>query len=86
MLAFGAHAIHRRVLWFPLWQQALHVLILMMLSQAIMLGVRMLAGGTFPGLLFFVGPLIAALLWPIATILLLAPQRAPENIDETRPI
>ena len=25
-LAYGAHALHRRILRFPLWQQALHVL------------------------------------------------------------
>lgn len=85
-LAFGAQSIHRRVLWFPVWQQGLHVLVLLLLTQAVMLGVRLIAGGTFPGWLVFVGSAIAAMLWPFVTDLLLAPQRAPDDIDETRPI
>jgi rod shape-determining protein MreD len=86
LLAFGGHAIHRRVLWFSLPQQSLHVFVLLFASQCAMLAVRMVAGGTFPGFLTFVGSFIGALLWPIITPLLLAPQRAPENIDENRPI
>lgn len=86
LLAFGGYAIHRRVLWFSLPQQSLHVFVLLIASQAAMLAVRMIAGGTFPGFLTFIGSFICALLWPIATALLLAPQRAPENIDENRPI
>lgn len=85
-LAFGAHAMHRRVLWFPVWQQALHVLVLLVLSQLVMLAVRLIAGGTFPGWLVLVGAGISAALWPFISNLLLAPQRAPDNIDETRPI
>jgi rod shape-determining protein MreD len=51
-----------------------------------MLAARMAAGGTYPGLTFFVGSLIAAMLWPLATALLLAPQRRPTGVDETTPI
>ena len=86
VLAFLANALSRRVLRFPLLPQALHMLIILLLSQALMLGVRMLAGGTFPGFSIFIGPVIDALLWPVASFLMLAPQRAPENVDETRPI
>ena len=85
-LAFGAHAIHRRVLWFPIWHQAVHILVLLLLSQTIMLGVRLVAGGTFPGWPSVIGIALAALLWPFISDLLLAPQRAPDDIDETRPI
>lgn len=86
LLAFGAQTLHRRILWFPLWQQALHVLVLLLASQALTLLVRLLAGGTFPGWWFFAGSLIAAALWPAATHVLLAPQRRPEIVDENRPI
>lgn len=85
-LAFGAQAIHRRVLQFPAWQQAIHVLALLLLMQALMLGVRLIAGGTFPGWSIFVGSTIAALLWPATTSVLLAPQRRPDDVDENRPI
>jgi rod shape-determining protein MreD len=51
-----------------------------------MLAVRLAAGGTYPGPWYFVGSVVAALLWPLATLLLLAPQRRPAEVDETRPI
>jgi rod shape-determining protein MreD len=85
-LAYTGQGLHRRILQFPLWQQALHVLVLLLASQLIMLGVRMIAGSTFPGASFFVGSVISAALWPLATFILLAPQRRPEEVDETRPI
>jgi rod shape-determining protein MreD len=85
-LAYAAQRVHRRVLRFPLWQQALHVLVLLAASQVLMLAVRLAAGGTYPGPWYFVGSVVAALLWPLATLLLLAPQRRPAEVDETRPI
>jgi rod shape-determining protein MreD len=85
-LAFGAITLHRRILWFSLWQQAAHVLPLLLASQALMLAVGMIAGGVFPGVMYFAGSLIAAALWPTATFLLLLPQRRPESFDENRPL
>jgi rod shape-determining protein MreD len=85
-LAYAAQALHRRILRFTVWQQAVQVLILLAASQLLMLVARMAAGGTYPGLTFFVGSLIAAMLWPLATALLLAPQRRPTGVDETTPI
>jgi rod shape-determining protein MreD len=85
-LAFGAITLHRRILWFSLWQQAAHVLILLLASQALMLGVRLVAGGIFPGPMYFAGSLTAAALWPTASFLLLLPQRRPESVDENRPL
>ena len=49
VLAYLANALARRVLWFPAWQQALHVLPLLLLSQVLMVRVRLLAGAEFPG-------------------------------------
>lgn len=85
-LAFGAFTLHRRILWFSLWQQAAHVLVLLLVCQALMLAVGMIAGGPFPGIAYFAGSLIAAALWPTATFVLLLPQRRPESIDENRPL
>jgi rod shape-determining protein MreD len=86
LLAFIANALSRRLLWFPLWPQALHVFLLLLGTQLVMLAVRMATGGPFPGLLYFVGSIIGAALWPFVTILLLAPQRRPESVDENRPL
>ena len=85
-LAFAAITLHRRILWFSLWRQAAHVLVLLLASQLLMLAVRLLAGGAFPGLTYFAGSFIAAALWPSATFLLLLPQRRPGSVDENRPI
>jgi rod shape-determining protein MreD len=85
-LAFAAISLHRRILWFSLWRQAAHVLVLLLASQLLMLAVRMVAGGAFPGPAYFAGSFIAAALWPSATFLLLLPQRRPDSVDENRPI
>ena len=85
-LAFGAISLHRRILWFSQWQQAAHVLILLLVCQALMLAAGMIAGSPFPGIGYFAGSLVAAALWPIASFVLLLPQRRPDSIDENRPI
>ncbi len=85
-LAYAAQALHRRILRFTVWQQAVQVVVLLAASQLVMLVARMAAGGTYPGLTFFVGSLIAGMLWPLATFLLLAPQRRPVGVDVTTPI
>ena len=85
-LAFAAVSLHRRILWFSPWRQAAHVLVLLLLSQALMLAVRLVAGGAYPVLAYFAGTLIAAALWPTVSFLLLLPQRRPESVDENRPI
>ena len=46
----------------------------------------MLAGGVFPGWPLFLAPLIEAMLWPLVTVLLLAPQRRAPNPDDNRPL
>ncbi len=86
VLAFAAVQLNRRILWFSIWPQALHVLLLLVGSQLLMFSVRLAAGGAFPGFVWFAGSGIAALLWPVVTFLLLAPQRQPEVVDVDRPI
>ena len=66
--------------------RSLHVFLLLLLCQVLMVVVRILAGGAFPGLLWFSGSVIGALLWPVVTFMLLIPQRMPESVDETRPL
>ena len=83
-LSFAAHALHRRMLWFGLWPQALHVLALLVLAQLLMIAIRLFSGSTFPGWSYFLGSFIAAALWPLATLILLAPQRLPTPKDEAR--
>lgn len=86
LLAFAAITLSRRVLWFPLWGQALHVAALLLFAQGVALLVRIAAGAEFPGWTIAVGPLLGAALWPLVTVLLLLPQRRPVEVDETRAI
>ena len=48
--------------------------------------VRLAAGDLFPGWSMFIAPLIEAILWPLVTLLLLAPQRRAPDPDENRPL
>lgn len=86
LMAYLASSLARRILWFPLAQQALQVLPLLLLAQIVQAGVRSLAGGSFPGFAYFIAPLIAAALWIPATYLLLLPQYRPVEQDPNRPI
>jgi rod shape-determining protein MreD len=86
LLSYGAISLHRRILWFPLGAQALHVFGLLLVAQFASMLVRLWVGGSFPGLSYFAESLVGALVWPIVTWLLLAPQRQPHERDETRPI
>lgn len=86
LLSYFAIMIHRRVLWFPLGTQALHVLPLLLIMQAVQLVIRWMVSLQFPGWFYFSESLIAAALWPLLSWLLLAPQRRAVNRDETRPI
>jgi rod shape-determining protein MreD len=85
-LAYAGLVLHRRIQRFTLIQQAANVFVLLVGSQLLMLATRMVAGGTYPGFSYFAGSLVAALLWPVASYVLLAPQRRPAEVDETRPI
>jgi rod shape-determining protein MreD len=86
LLSYGAISLHRRILWFPLGAQAVHVLPLLVIAQLASLLIRMWVGGTFPGWSYFVESAVGAVLWPAVSWLLLAPQRRPIERDETRPL
>ncbi len=84
--AYFAALFSRRILWFPLIQQALHVLPLLLIVQAVQVAIRIAPGVDFPGLLYFLGPILATVLWPILTYVLLLPQHQPIEHDANRPI
>ena len=85
-LSFFATMIHRRLLWFTVPSQALQILPLFLAAQAVSLIVRMIAGGMFPGWDLVLAPVFQSMLWPVATWLLLAPQRRAPDRDENRPL
>lgn len=86
MLGFLAMVMHRRLLWFSVPSQALQVAPVFVLAHATELGVRLIAGGAFPGWDLLLAPLLEALLWPIVSVLLLVPQRRAPDRDANRPL
>lgn len=86
VLSFVAITVHRRLLWFGVIEQAVQILPLFFAVHALSLAVRMLAGGMFPGWWLFVAPVFEAMLWPLATLVLLAPQRRAPDPDQNRPL
>ena len=86
VLSFFAITIHRRLLWFTVPSQAAQVLPLFFAAHLVELLLRLAAGGKFPGISLLIAPLLEAALWPLASVLLLAPQRRAPNPDENRPL
>lgn len=86
LLSYFAITMHRRVLWFPLGTQALHVLPLLLLTQLVQMLIRLAVGGSFPGWLYFIESFSSVALWPLVNWILLAPQRRAVNRDENRPL
>lgn len=85
-LSFFAITIHRRLLWFTVPSQALQVFPLFAAMHAIEMATRLLAGDGFPGWPVILAPAFESLLWPVASLALLAPQRRAPDPDENRPL
>ncbi|MDI1269133.1 MAG: rod shape-determining protein MreD [Polaromonas sp.] len=85
-LAFFATMIHRRLLWFTVPSQALQILPLFAVAHGVEIIIRMISGGVFPGWLMLLAPLAESLLWPVVSVMLLAPQRRAPNPDQNRPL
>ena len=86
VLGFFAIAMHRRLLWFAVPTQAVQVLPLFFAVHALEWLVRLIAGDGFPGWSHLLAPVIEAALWPVASVLLLAPQRRAPDPDDNRPL
>lgn len=85
-LMFAVHLSNRRLLWFGPLAQALQLLPLFVGAHALELLLRMAGGGLLPGLDGVAAPLLEAVIWPLASWLLLAPQRRPPDQDDNRPL
>jgi len=86
VLSYLGIMVHRRLLWFAVPTQALQLLPLLLATQVLELIVRLIAGDGFPIWSTWLSPLLQALLWPLASVLLLMPQRRAPDPDENRPL
>jgi len=85
-LGFLAVMVHRRLLWFTVPSQAMQVLPLFVAARALELLVRTVSGSVFPSWWTVLAPFLEALLWPLVSVFLLAPQRRAPDPDVTRPL
>ncbi len=85
-LSYFAITISRRLLWYSIPSQALQIFPLLAGAHMLQLLVRLLAGHAFPGWSFMLAPFIEALLWPLVTLVLLAPQMRAPDPDANRPL
>jgi rod shape-determining protein MreD len=79
VLAYAAEYFRRRVLRFPLWQQAAQVALLLLLCAGIVLVIRSMGGAPLPRWTYVVPSLVGALLWPLVSVVLQWPQRPPPS-------
>lgn len=63
-----------RILKFKLWQQALHILAILLANQLLVALTHQFLPSTFPGWSYFLASFIGALLWPVIVFALEFPQ------------
>ncbi|MFI4969694.1 MAG: rod shape-determining protein MreD [Lysobacterales bacterium] len=69
VLAFIVLRFRARLRFFPVWQQALAVLALLLNDRIVMLMVRGFSGETMPPATFWLAPLVGMLAWPFVFLL-----------------
>jgi rod shape-determining protein MreD len=68
--AFLAVRLHRRIRIFPLWQQSLSVLVLLLVERLLSLWIIGATGRPTPSLWYWMPTLVSTLLWPWVYIVL----------------
>lgn len=81
VLAFGGIVLHRRVQMFDLRQQTLHVFPLLLLAYGVYAAVHWQVHG-YVAWEYFLGSVVAALLWAPLTVLLQALRRPRSNSSQ----
>ena len=86
LLSYFAITLHRRVLWFPLKKQVWSLLMLLLATQLIQILVQHIVGHHISSWLYLIDSCVGAMLWPVVTMILLAPQRRAVDTDMDRSI
>ena len=86
LLSYGALSMHRRVPFFRPAGQMAHVLPLFLGAQLVVTLARLALGAPLPDSGWFAQSVSTTLLWPLARLVLLAPQRRAIDHDHNRPI
>ncbi|MFA7386454.1 MAG: rod shape-determining protein MreD, partial [Thiohalobacteraceae bacterium] len=76
LVIFLTLKLHQRLRLYPLWQQALSVLVLLSLGQLLLLWINGMIGRPIQSWLYWLPSLVGALLWPFLFIILRSLRRA----------
>ena len=68
LAVFLVQILRLRILQLSLGEQALHIGAILLTAQSATLFLNFMLGRDFPGVAFFVGPLIGGLLWPLVSV------------------
>ncbi len=86
VLSGMALAVQRRLLWFPLREQAVQIMPLFVIAALVEWATRLILHDVWPHWSQLFAPLLQTALWPLLGVLLLAPQRRALNPDNIRPL
>ncbi len=86
VLSSMALAVQRRMLWFPLREQALQIVPLFLVAALLEWATRLIVHDVWPHWTQLLMPFVQAALWPLVGALLLAPQRRAFDPDNIRPL
>jgi rod shape-determining protein MreD len=65
LIAYLSVRLHLRIRVYPLWQQSLTVLVMLILHQLLTLWIDSTIGRPLPDITFWLSSLVSALLWPV---------------------
>ncbi len=82
MAIFFTLVLRLRILKFKLWQQALHVLAILLASQVLVVITHLFLSTTFPGWGYFLASFVGTLFWPAISIVLEYPQILAANANK----
>lgn len=86
VLSSMALAVQRRMLWFPLREQALQIVPLFLVAALLEWTTRLIVHDAWPHWSQLLSPFMQAALWPLIGAVLLAPQRRAFDPDNIRPL
>ncbi|MDQ6619987.1 MAG: rod shape-determining protein MreD [Pseudomonadota bacterium] len=81
-LAYAAIYFRRRILRFPLWQQAAQIVILLVLTAVLMALIRVIGGARLPPLIYLASPFIGGALWPALSVIFQTPQQPRRSASD----
>ena len=81
LVAYGGFVLHRRLVRFNVWVQAVHMLPVFVVASFLVTLLHAWMAGSWPGWNWLGAALVTVALWPLIGWLLQLPQRAPDAVD-----